>query len=116
MAWIRHGALRDSGDWQNGTDGFVDIVASCDTGACTIADNLSVSSHTPVPTTSLGPSQIDTYFLVDDPTDGADPPAGSYVIYDTSTVIRVSVFSVVRVGDQAKTTSLYTDLTNWRNR
>jgi hypothetical protein len=105
-------AFRDSSEWGD-TAGFLETLstAQCDVVACKIT-GITLGSITEYPVIadpySLQPLEVDTYFsAVDGYTFGDLDPA-------TTEVVRISVFSTTRVGNQVKTNTLSTDLSNWR--
>ncbi|MBN1162669.1 hypothetical protein JXA34_02915 [Patescibacteria group bacterium] len=107
-------AFRDSVEWAGEPDRFLDILQTngCHTSgqACKISttgDVFTVSNYIPQDPMTFTPEQVDTYFTAVDAVNGGLTPG-------TTTILRVSVYSVTRVGNQVKTHNLYTDLTNWR--
>lgn len=113
-------AYRDSestcwGDSDPGTDCFLDVLIS---NGCHLADRACFIDSSYVVTNQdisgidylslLGPEDVYIYFTTDDP---ISPPLAS----DDNTV-RISVYAVYRIGNQVKSSNVYTDLTNWRDR
>jgi Tfp pilus assembly protein PilV len=105
-------ALRDTSEW----DTFVSALLTCDTGSqepsinntsgCQVTSSLSsinVSGYT----VDQNNPQLQSFFLVHDPinTDG---------LATSDNIIRVTVISRWLESNELRTTTLVTDLSNWR--
>jgi Tfp pilus assembly protein PilV len=100
-------AVRDRAEWENGIDGFIDLIHGCDTSDCFINDSLNVSTGRD--TIGTGAEQVTRFFRVTDPIngDGIDQ-----LVSDE--VVRINVTTFWIVGGNSSYSHVYTDLTNWR--